>query len=189
MANIVWALRRSHGYSAIELLLVLAVGSVVSAMAVFQIGNARPAYKGDGAMRVVMSQMNQAREMAITQRRYMQVVFTNANEIQIVRQDGGVNTTVLSTIPFEGGVGFSLLSGVPDTPDGFGNNAAVDFGSATRVMFSTDGTLIDQTGGTTNGTIYLSLPNEPRSQRAVTILGATGRVRGYKWNGVSWTLV
>jgi prepilin-type N-terminal cleavage/methylation domain-containing protein len=181
---------RPHGYSAIELLVVLGIGSVVSAMAVFEIGNARPAFKGDGAMRVVMSQMNTAREMAITQRRYMEVVFTNANEIQIVRHDAGVATTVLSTIPLEGGVHFELNSSVTaDTPDRFGNDSAVDFGSATKVMFSTEGSLIDENGTTVNGTIYVALPNEPRSQRAVTIFGATGRVRGYKWNGVSWSLV
>jgi prepilin-type N-terminal cleavage/methylation domain-containing protein len=177
------------GYSIIELLVVVGIASVLSAMAMFEIGNARPAYKGDGAMRVIMAQMNTAREMAITQRRYMEVVFASGNQVQIVRHDAGAATTVLSTIPLEGGVKFALLAAVPDTPDAFGNHSAVDFGSATKFMFGTDGRLIDQGGGLINGTIYLAVPNEPRSQRAVTILGNTGRVRGYKWNGAAWTLV
>ncbi len=180
---------RQAGYSMIEILAVLGIGSVVSAMALFEIGNARPAYKGDGAMRVIMSQMNTAREMAITQRRYVEVVFSGNSEVRLVRHDAGAATTVLSRIPLEGGVRYLLLSGVPDTPDTFGNHTAIDFGSATRAMFGTDGSLIDESGGVINGTIYLALPGEPGSQRAVTIFGSTGRVRGYKWNGVVWKLV
>jgi hypothetical protein len=30
------------------------------------------------------------------------------------------------------------------------------------------------------------LPDHPETARAVTILGATGRVRGYRWTGTNW---
>jgi hypothetical protein len=48
-------------------------------------------------------------------------------------------------------------------------------------MFNTDGTLIDTNGSPVNGSIFLSIFNQTGSTRAVTVLGATGRVRGYKW--------
>ena len=48
-------------------------------------------------------------------------------------------------------------------------------------MFTTDGTLIDSGGTPINGTVFLSIQNQPESARAVTVLGSTGRVRGYKW--------
>ena len=44
----------------------------------------------------------------------------------------------------------------------------------------------DANGQPLNGSVYFGLLGQPSSQRAVTILGATGRVRGYKWTGVRW---
>ena len=192
MTNIRWgtsSIRRAAGFSAIELMMTVSVMTVVGSMAAFQVGNARPALKGDGAMRVVMSQVNTARELAITQRRFIQLTFTNPNTVSAIRQELNNTTTTLSQVPFEGGVQFSLMNSVPDTPDAFGNAAAVAFGSATAIRFGSDGTLVDQAGNPINGTVFLALPNLPRSFRAVTIMGATGRVRGYKWDGAHWVLV
>jgi hypothetical protein len=163
--------------------------AVLSGMAVLQIGNARPAARGDGAMRVVMSQLNTARELSITQRRNIAVSFTEANQIQLVREDLPDGETVLATIPLEGGVRFELTPDLPDTPEGFGKGEAVDFGDALSILFTTDGTLVDQTGAPVNGTVFLAVPGESMSARAVTVLGATGRVRAYKWNGASWVRV
>jgi hypothetical protein len=172
----------------IELMLVVGIMSVVMGIAAFQIGQAQPAFKGDSGMRVIMAQLNMARELAITQRRQMQVIFTAPNLIQITRIEVGGGTTVLSQVPVEGGMQYTLITGIPDTPDGFGIHAAPDFGSATKTIFNTDGTLIDQTGNPLNGTVYLAIPQIARSFRAITILGGTGRVRGYRWDGREWTL-
>jgi hypothetical protein len=78
---------------------------------------------------------------------------------------------------------------VPDTPDAFGNANAVAFGVANTVMFGTDGTLIDGNGNPLNGTVFLIIISQPESARAVTVLGATGRIRGYRWWGGVWTRV
>ena len=52
------------GYSLVEMMLRRwRSWAVLAGMAVFQIGPSRPALKGDGAMRVVLSQMNAAREL------------------------------------------------------------------------------------------------------------------------------
>ncbi len=190
MRNIAWGLRRNQGYSLLELMMVLGIMGVVSSVALIQIGNARPAMKGNGAMRVVMSEVTQARETAISQRRYVEVNFINNSEVQLVRQEvpAANGTTVLADIPLEGGIVFTLLSGIGDTPDAFGATKAVDFGSATSVMFNTDGMLIDNTGNTINGTVFMAMPSTPQSYRAVTILGSTGRIRGYRWDGGKWML-
>jgi Tfp pilus assembly protein FimT len=177
-----------RGYSAIELMMTLGVIATVSAMAAFQIGNARPSFKGDGAMRVVMAQMNTARELALTQRRSIEIKFLNNNQIQLIRQEVPIanGTTLLTTVFIEGGLTYSLTSGLPDTPDGFGKASAVDFGTATQMVFSSDGTLVNQSGAPISGTVFVSIPGQARSSRAVTILGATGRIRGFKWDGNSW---
>ncbi|SRR5581483_2764716 len=177
------------GYSVVEMTVVMGVMAVVAGMAIVQINASRPGLKGDGAMRVVFGQFMQARELAITQRRYMRVVVTPPNLIQIVREDTVNTTTTISSVTLEGGVQFTLIGGLPDTPDGFGMGGAVDFGSAVNVKFAPDGTLVDQNGLLRNGSVFLAIPQTALSARAITVLGSTGRIRAYKWNGRAWTLV
>jgi prepilin-type N-terminal cleavage/methylation domain-containing protein len=175
-----------RGFSAAELMVVVGIVGVVSAMAVFQIGAAQPAIRGDGAMRIIMGNLNTARERSITERRNFIVEFIEPNQVRLERQEVPVGTTVLSTIPLEGGVRFYLFDHLPDTPEAFGKGGAIDFGAAETILFSTDGTLINQSGAPANGTVFLGIPGQPRSARAVTVLGTTGRVRAYKWDGSRW---
>ena len=64
------------------------------------------------------------------------------------------------------------------------------FGIATEVKFAPDGTLVNQSGATLNGTrVPGDHERQPLSARAVTVLGSTGRVRGYRWDGRAWKLV
>jgi prepilin-type N-terminal cleavage/methylation domain-containing protein len=173
---------RQHGFSLLEMMATISISAIVGSMATASLVSARRAYQGDGAMRLVMAQLNTAREMAITQRHNMEVQFVGGNWVRIVRDEitPGV-TTVLMNVALEGGAQFALTPGVPDTPDGFGASSPVAFGTATTVMFTTDGTLIDSSGTPINGTVFLSILNQQQSARAVTVLGSTGRVRGYKW--------
>jgi hypothetical protein len=172
------------------MMLVLGISGVVAGMAVLQINTARPALKGDGAMRVILSQIRIARELAITERRYMRVTFTAPNKIDILREEvPGPATTVVSTTSLEGGVEYAVVYGVPDTPDAFGGGAAVAFGTAANVKFTPDGTLVNQDGASINGSVFLAMPTFARSARAITVLGSTGRIRGYRWDGSTWKLV
>jgi type II secretory pathway pseudopilin PulG len=193
MTKIVWTRNRrgtrNGGFTMIETLLTMGVMTVVGSMAAFQIGQSQPALKSDGAMRVVMGQLNTARELSITQRRNMQVNFVGTSAVQIVREDVPNGTTTISTVPFEGGAQFGTVADLPDTPDGFGNQSAVAFGAAAAVRFSSNGTLIDQTGKPINGTVFVNVASFKSSGRAVTILGATGRIRAYRWDGAKWALV
>lgn len=173
---------QQHGFSLLETVATISITAIIGSMATASLVSARRAYQGDGAMRVVMAQLNTAREMAITQRHNMEVQFVGGNWVRIVRHENAPGvTTVLSNMALEGGAQFALTTGVPDTPDGFGASSPIAFGAAPIVMFTTDGTLIDSGGTPINGTVFLSIQNQPESARAVTVLGSTGRVRGYKW--------
>ena len=174
----------------LELLFIVAIMGILSGMAVLRIGASQPFLKGNGAMRVILSQVKTARELAITQRRYMRVTFTNPNQVQIIREEvPGPNTTVVSTTILEGGMQFALISSLPDTPDAFGKNAPVYFGAVTNVKFSPDGTLVNQDGATANGSVFVALRSIEESARAITVLGSTGRIRAYRWDGRIWKLV
>jgi Tfp pilus assembly protein FimT len=184
-------LRDSAGFTLVEAMLMVAIMGLVLSMAVLQISTGQPMQKSDGAMRVVLAQFNTARELAITQRRYMRLNMTSGgSQVQIIREEApGPALTTIASVQLEGGVVFSLVTGVPDTPDAFGKTSGVSFGSATLVRFATDGTLIDQNGLSLNGTVFLSATNVLRTARAVTVLGSTGRVRGYRFDGLHWNMV
>ena len=178
-----------RGYTLIEMMLVVCLIGILGSMVVLQIGASRPGMIGDGGMRLMMAQLNFARDTAIAQRRQVQITFVGSNTIQLTRQNVPNGTTVLQTVPLESGLVFGLVTGKPDTPDGFGNNSATYFQGAASVLFGTDGGLIDGAGAPVNGTIFLMLPGIEPSWRAVTVLGATGRVRAYRWAGTKWTRV
>jgi type II secretory pathway pseudopilin PulG len=185
------------GYSVIELMLVVGIMGVVTGIAVVQIGSSKQGLSGDGAMRVILSQSNQARELAITQRRNMRLVFTAPNLVEIKREEvpwptaaGPPTLTTISSVLFEGGLQFQKIAG--DTPDALGtsdNATAIAFSIATEVKFAPDGTLIDQDGNTLNGTVFVAVPNQKLTARAVTFFGSTGRIRAYRWDGTGWRTV
>jgi prepilin-type N-terminal cleavage/methylation domain-containing protein len=190
-------LRDERGISLVEIMVAVAVIGVLTSMTVMQIGAIRPGLEADGAMQSVMGQLNFARETAISQRRLVEVTFTNAavsqNDmggwVRVTRRELPNGTKLLAEVPFEGGALFGLWPGVQDTPDGFGNSEAINFGAAVSVMFNTEGMLVDNAGLPVNGSLFVLIPNQPGSYRAVTILGSTGRVRGFRWNGGQWTRV
>ncbi len=172
------------------MLFIVGLMGVLTSMAVMQMGRSRPALTGDGAMRVILAQMRTARELAITERRFMRVTFSNPNQVDISREEvPGPATTPLGSRLLEGGVQYTLIGGVPDTPDAFGKMSAIDFGTVTNIKFSPDGTLVNQDGQSINGSVFLAMPTVAGSARAVTVLGSTGRIRGYRWDGRNWKLV
>jgi prepilin-type N-terminal cleavage/methylation domain-containing protein len=198
---------RSHvgndrGYSLVEMMMAVGIMGVLSGMAVAQLTTTRSNLRGDAAMRVVLSTLNSAKQMAIAQRRYMRVTFDTSNtQISLIREDSPTTTTTLSVVIFEGNAKFQLLAGLPDTPDAFGNTAPTAFtnsvngtfasatGSTSVIKFAPDGTLVDWNGNATNGSVFTAIPNANPSARAVTIMGTTGRVRGFKWDGKQWVMV
>jgi type II secretory pathway pseudopilin PulG len=185
--------RRSQqgGFSLIELSVVVLLGMILAGMAVYQVEGALPVMRANAAMGQVVSQMRIAREMALAQRRSVQLKFIGTNEIQIERLNQPTGFTNLDPVYFEGGGQFVVFSGQPDTPAGFGNDGAIYFGGLiggpTAMVFQSDGTFANNANSQPiNGTVFVGIPGLPGTARAVTILGATGRVRPYHWNGTQW---
>jgi prepilin-type N-terminal cleavage/methylation domain-containing protein len=189
--------RDQAGMSLIEMMVVVGIVGVMTSMAVVQIANSRVALKGDGGMRVILSQVNTARELAISQRKYMRLNFIAPNLMQILREDPlPAPPVVIFSVVLEGGVTFMVPTMIPLTDTGDGPSmggvataGGINFGAVTNVKFTPEGMLVNQDGLTTSGTICLQIPGVPLSARAVTVLGSTGRVRGWRWNGRVWTKV
>jgi prepilin-type N-terminal cleavage/methylation domain-containing protein len=192
---------QQRGFSMIEMCVVVAIILILSAMAVFSLKPALQDANCDSAMRQVIGQMRQAREYAITNRRYMQITFpTVAGFSQIVitqRNDltagAGAANPVLSTVPVHGPEQFYVFTTLPDTPDGCGTTFAIVFqcangGPVAGMLFQSDGELVDGAAyQPINGTVFLGLAGQTSTARAITILGSTGRVRGWKISGTTWT--
>jgi len=199
------------GFSLIELLTVVLVVSVLTAIAVMLTDGTQLRYKSNAARDLVVTQLRFARELATSKRRNVRVDFTPPNEVQVTVQylpgetpgpaippvylnnaDHGVTTN---------GAQFYLFSGLPDTPMGFGNTQAINLaqpsgGGAWGVMFTTSGALVGTSSLTAmnlignsnpvNATIFIGIPPKTTTARAVTVLGGTGRVRSYTWSGTQW---
>jgi len=186
--------RNHSGYSLIELLILLACIGVISGYVFIRAMNVLPSFKSNSAMDQVIQQMRVARNTAITDRRAVVVNISAATgimQLQQVPPNGGPAVT-LSTVPLTGAQ-FCLPQGVPDTPMLFGNAQAVNFVNASNpgagvavTEFLSDGSFGGAVGVPVNGTIFTCIPGNTLSARAVTILGATGRVRPYHWDGTAW---
>ena len=173
------------GFTLVELILVAAVGTVLMAITSVSIGHFLESTRGDAALVGVTSQLRQARDLAINRRRTIQIEFVSPNEVRTSQLDIPSGTTLINQFFLEGNVEFVRFAAVPDTPDGFGASAAIDFGDESP-RFIVDGMLVDVSGAPLSGTVFLGLQNEPLSARAATVFGGTGLVRGYSWNGTSW---
>jgi prepilin-type N-terminal cleavage/methylation domain-containing protein len=179
---------KDAGFTAAELLVVLALSGSVLAIAFGFFQSARATFQGDSDMRVVEWQLKLARETAINQRRAVEIRFTSPNLITVVRRNIGAGpaTTVISTIYLEHNMHFMQFPGIPDTPDAFGATAPIAFGGAATIMFTADGMFTDGGGNPINGTVFIGQPGKAATARALTVFGPTARIRGFRWNGTQW---
>ncbi|MGA8224201.1 MAG: hypothetical protein WB780_21320 [Candidatus Acidiferrales bacterium] len=172
----------------IELAIVVILLMTVSAMALVQLHPTLQQQEANAAMIEVASELRQAREMAITQRRQIQVTFVGTNQINLTRLN--INPGPVGNMQIQAPMVYMLTAGKGDTPDGFGNAGAIDFagiiGGPPTMMFQSDGTFVNTVGVTINGTVFIGNPNEKSAARAVTVLGATGRIKMYKANSNAW---
>jgi hypothetical protein len=164
-----------------------AIIMAASAVALIQYRSVRQVLDADVALAAVTSQMRYARQIAIDQRRNVGIEFLLPGTIEVVRWDDAVNTTSMAVTPLPGGYTFSMPMGAPDTPDGFGNDAAVDFGAddVTGGTFLADGTFVDVTNSILNGSVF-TMSQTAGTARVATLSGATGRTKRYAWVDAGW---
>jgi prepilin-type N-terminal cleavage/methylation domain-containing protein len=174
------------GFTVIELVVVMAISVTVLSLSLGGFSSALDTVRGDASMNKVQWQLKLAREIAINQRRSVEVRFTPPNFMAVVRRNIPNGETVMSTAVLEHMTNFVVFPAFPDTPDGFGNATAIDFGAANAVMFTAEGQLVDETGALVNGTIFIGRIGSPMTARALTVFGPTSSIRTYRWNGSQW---
>jgi prepilin-type N-terminal cleavage/methylation domain-containing protein len=198
------ASRRQAGFSLIEMLVVVTLICIVAAMVLVQMKPIMANADMDAAMRQVIDQIRQAREYSITNRRYVQISFPTAviggvtryevvvTQMNSLTSGAGTTNPVLTTTIIQAPAQYYSFGGL-DTPDAFGNGAPIVFegtsgGPVGGMLFQSDGELVDgSTYQPINGSVFLGVPGTATTARAVTVLGSTGRVRGWTGNGINWT--
>jgi type II secretory pathway pseudopilin PulG len=204
------AKNRQSGVSLVEVIVVVGIVMVLSAMAIVLTQGTMQNYKANTASGEVVAQLRLARELSISKRRNVRIDFTPPNKIQVTVEylngetPGPAITPVYLNDADQGVSGtcqYFVFPGLPDTPMGFGNTSAIDLaqpggGGTWAVMFTTSGALVGTSAlagfsvignsNPVNATIFIGMPGVNSTARAVTVLGATGRVRTYSWDGTQW---
>jgi hypothetical protein len=171
------------------MLITVAVMALVTGTGVFTIKTLLPTLRADAALEQMLLQLRRARTMSVNQRRNFTVTFQGTNELVVVRQEIPTGTTPISDTFLPGNMVYTVFAGVPDTPDNFGNPQAVNFACGgtlpCSIVFQSDGSVLAN-GTAVNGTVFMGLPGNTKTARAVTVMGPTGRLRGYRYNNVAW---
>ena len=180
--------RNERGITLLEMMIVVAITFVAASMYFISVKPALQQTKVANAYNTALATLRQARETAIAERRVYIVTFIAPRTMTITQ---GVTGVVTNTFNLPNDVSFDAEPGLPNTPatvpDGFGNGGtAIDFdqgvplGSKTTIYFQPDGSAQDVNSNINNGVVYVARPGDFYSSRAITLWGATGRIRGWR---------
>ena len=189
------SVHKMRGFSIVELLIVVVIIMIILGATFIQIGPMLRASQAQAALQTTLGQMRRAHELAVDQRQVYRLTFTGPRTIQLdkVKIDP---VTKAKTFTFQSKIDlpvqtqFTVVSGLPNTattvPDGYGNGTvAIDFdrdfgGAGTEVYFQRDGRALDSSNRVNNGLIYMCRPGELNSCMAVSLIGTTGRSKGWR---------
>jgi prepilin-type N-terminal cleavage/methylation domain-containing protein len=189
--------RKNRGFSLLEMMIVVAIGLTMASITFMAM---MPMFKEnhvDQAYDTTLSVIRNYRNLSITQSRRYILTFTNVSPTvnQITVQYWGVAVPVspapvtVATYNLPTDMQFAVQAGFPAaSPDGFGTGIApIDFdqgmglGSQNYIMFMPDGSSQDTLGNYNSGIVYITRPaSDKYSSRAITVMGTTGRVRGWR---------
>jgi prepilin-type N-terminal cleavage/methylation domain-containing protein len=198
--------RKARGFSLIEMMIVVAISLIVMGITFLSLQPTLKDSRVNNAYSTVLMQTRNARELAIEKRQQYIVCFgvdipagaatpmgaPTAQSVQVFQwpantaPSGAIQTSAVS-LPFD--IKFQALTGLPAgaTPDGFGTgNVALDFdqgvagGVKDQIMFLPDGSARDMNGNYNNGVLYFARDKDLYSSRAISVFGASGRIRGWR---------
>jgi prepilin-type N-terminal cleavage/methylation domain-containing protein len=183
--------KTDYGFTLLEMILVLIIGGVLTAIAIPAFMNWAPKYRANGAARQVFSEMMAARAKAISEGNNYVISFNVGNNTYTIHdnddndnppvQDAGESVRTVDIPVAYPGIEFGYIDA--NSPSGNSISSAVTFsGSPPKVTFQPSG-LITNLGGT----VYLKPADGTRRdrQRCITVI-RTGRVRLYKHTGSGW---
>jgi prepilin-type N-terminal cleavage/methylation domain-containing protein len=184
---------KTQGFSLLEMMIVLSVFLTASAIATITIQPVLAGSRVNSGYNTTLGVLRQARDNSIGQRQVFIVTFNTGASPNSISITQGLTGNVLHTYQLSPDVLYTTVPGFPTspvvfpmTPDGFGLGAtAVDFdqgiagGTQNLIYFQPDGSAQDVNGNINNGVVYITRTGDLNDARAITLWGATGRLRGW----------
>ncbi len=197
-----------RGYTLLETMIAITIILIVAGVSALSLQTVLRASRADEGYDTVLMQLRTARERSIEERKQYIVCFgittplgaatplgaPDAQSLQLFRWDIGFpqsEAVQINRIELPADAFFQVLAGFPTgaakVPDGLGNGGtAINFdigvaGAITnQVMFLPDGSAHDVNGNWNTGIVYVARNNDLYSGRAITVYGASGRIRGWR---------
>jgi prepilin-type N-terminal cleavage/methylation domain-containing protein len=196
--------RKNNGFSLLELMITVSLALVMCGVTFIYLKPQLNQSHMNSAYDTTLMALRNTRNLAITQSHEYYVNFNPAGfpagTIQVEYQPPLVVGALaappiqqVNTYTIPGDVSFNVQAGFPAaTPDGFGAGlTAIDFESTpgvplNYVVFFPDGSAQDSLGNYSSGVVYLTRVGDSiYTSRAVSVWGATGRIRGWRLNQVA----
>ncbi len=195
--------RSDSGTSMVEILAVVAIATILTAVAVPQVISARRLIRSASLPREIATQLRFARQQAMSQRQAFTFVYDDlAKQITIIdHQTSGAgvlnmtgypntaNSITALTVPVGGGGGLPAAEvsfGVPNgiTVTSLGDTSTPTALAANRltVTFQPDGSVVDVNNNTVNRTLFFynnAVPTETAC--AISVLGSAGRIKIWRY--------
>jgi prepilin-type N-terminal cleavage/methylation domain-containing protein len=199
---------KARGFSLLEMVVVVAIAMIMMAVTFLSLQPALEDSHVNQAYNTTLAQIRQTRERAVEGRAQYIVCFgtdspkgaatplgtPTAQSVQIYQWPSGTalsSAIQMTLINLPTDVQFQALSGVPTSattvPDGFGTGTialaldqGVTGGTPDQIMFLPDGSARDTNGNINSGVLYMARTGQLYSSRALTVFGASGRIRGWR---------
>lgn len=198
-----------RGFSLLEMITVVAIGFIIAGVGFISMMPLLNKSHIDTAYETTLSVLRNTRHLAITQGHEYVVSINAATGVMTVQYQppppaGSLifpPVQLVNTYSIPNDTRFAVKAGFPaSTPDGFGTGvASIDFGytpaggagGSSTVVFMPDGSARDGStptngGNYSSGVLYMTRPaGVINDSRAISVWGATGRIRGWRLNAVS----
>ena len=194
-----------RGMSMVELAVVVGIMCLVMVIAIPQLVGARRNMRAAAGPAEVKAQLRYARQQALGLKRAVTVQYDAvARELNVI-QHGSAGPAVLASAGYPLTPGYTLLRniplatggvapdeieyglppGAPSTPLADTTTLTAPVNNQVNITFQPDGSVMDATGATANFAMMFYHPDYADSTaRAVTVLGATGRVKLWRYTDV-----
>jgi prepilin-type N-terminal cleavage/methylation domain-containing protein len=205
--------RHPHtGFSMVELVTVVALVGILSAIAIPQLIAQRRLMRSGTVSREIMTQLRYARQLAMSNRQAFTFQYDDANKRILVIGPIPSGTIALSDANYPNNTGSSTILTIPLTQSGLAaselsegvpnSSTGLPYGAPTppsalddrvaktaltnnilNITFQPDGTVVDIAGAPADkGLFFFNNKAAQETATAISVLGASGRVKVWRYN-------